>query len=207
MRKKYPLQVVQRLRWGILHQIWSHRSWKNSTGCLADFLPSEDCLECRYYPCFFSGWDLTALSPGFPKVSVEDFMIVPLVSLSGKNWLQISTLFTFSYIIHSKSLPTFWSLDDYLSSLLTQCLVFRFFLIFFIFRSLSFLHISCVPVLSSFKDVFFEFHYLVTVFLSRIKLIVPGFVLSRFCGSETWSLHAIPTDPSCCQFMPPKIVP
>lgn len=82
--------------------------------------------------------------------------------------------------------------------------VFSFFLIF---RSLSFLHISCAPVLSSFKDAFFEFHYLVIVFFSRIKLIVLGFDLSRFCGSETWSLHAIPNDLSHCQFMPPKIMP
>lgn len=140
------------------------------------------------------------------QASQSNPMLVPLVSLSGKKkWLQISTLFMFSYIINSKSLPTFWSLDDYLCSLLTQCLVFRFF--FYFSHLLIFILSACVPVLSSFKDVFFEFHDLVIIFLSRIKLIVLGFDLSRFCGSQTWSLHAIPTDLSCCQFMPPKIAP
>lgn len=115
-----------------------------------------------------------------------------------KNWLQISPLFMFYYIIHSKYLLVFCSLDV-LSPLPAYSMpVFLFFPWFFcIFRSLSFLHISYVPVLSSFKGVF-EFHDLVIVFLSRIKFIVLGFDLSRFCGSVTWSLCTVPTDLSCC---------
>lgn len=196
----------------MLHQIWIHRSWKTSTGRLLAFrrLFGTDILS-RLFLTVGSDSPESQVSQSTPwrlydSATVPLFLTVPLCE--EKNWFQITTLFMFSYIIHSKSLPTFWSLDDYHSSLLTQCLVFRFFpFIFFIFRSLSFLHISCVPVLSSFKDVFFEFHYFVIVLFSRIKLIVLSFDLSKFCGSQTWSLHAIPTYLPHCQFMPPKILP
>lgn len=76
--------------------------------------------------------------PGFPK---QLYASVTGLTVRKKKRLQISTLFMFSYIINSKSLPTFWSLDDYLCSLLTQCLVFR---VFFLFFSSSDLYPFCM---------------------------------------------------------------
>lgn len=80
---------------------------------------------------------------------------------------------------------------------------FFFFFFFFILRFLSFLHISCVPVLSSFKDVFFEFHDLVIVFLSGIKLIVLDFDLSRFF----WFRDLIPSCNSHWPVLSPVYTP
>lgn len=132
----------------------------------------------------------------FSTALLEDFMIVPLISLSGKNWLQIPLLFISSYFLQS---------GCFISPpcLLSACFSGFFQRVFFcIFRSLSFPHITYVPVLSSFKDVFFEFHDLVIVLFSIIKFTVLGFDLSTFCGSVTWSLCTVPTDLSCCYFMP-----
>lgn len=141
-----------------------------------------------------SGWDLTALNAAFSNALLEDFMIVPLISPSGKNGSKFLLCFCFLTLFIA-NLLIFSSLYVFLSPLPTYSMpVFLFFSpVFFIFRSLSFLHTSYFPVLSSFKDAFFEFHDLI-LSLSRIKFIVLGFDLSRFCGSETLSFCTIATD-------------
>lgn len=113
----------------------------------------------RYYLCFVLEQDVIALNAGVSNTPQEDFMIVLLVSLSGKHWLQISPLF--SYSIHSKSLP---NLSPLPASSMPVSLAFSMILLHL--EIFSFLHLSYVPVLSSFIDVFFGFHDPVIVFLS-----------------------------------------
>lgn len=74
----------------------------------------------------------------------------------------------------------------YLPSLFTRYLFFCYFHEGFLHLQIfSLVYVLYAPAFSSFKDILFDFLDPVTVFLSRIKFIVVGFDLSRFCASVT----------------------
>lgn len=186
------MKVVQKHRWGLLHANMKSQKLQNLHWVSVSFPAFRGLVGMQILPILCLRMKCDSPKCWVFQPLLEDFIIMPLISLSRK---QLAPNFSFVYVsLHNsqQSFSYFLHSGYFISPLcLPSACFFCYFhvLLFCIFRSLAFVHVSYIPVLSSFKDTLFVFYDLVIAFLSRIKFIVLGFDLSRLCLGDLFPLH------------------